>query len=59
MSRSGMFGPAERTGQFRQGTDQLLVGTEGRMISYEDLAVAVVDEIEQSKHRRTRFTPGY
>jgi len=28
-------------------------------ISYEDLAVAIVDEIEQPKFLNTRFTAGY
>ncbi|MGZ8337521.1 MAG: NAD(P)-dependent oxidoreductase, partial [Allosphingosinicella sp.] len=28
-------------------------------ISYEDYAIALLDEIEQPRHRRARFTVGY
>jgi putative NADH-flavin reductase len=49
-----------RTGRFRIGGDQLLVDAEGRShISYEDLAVAIVDEIEEPRHIQRRFTVGY
>lgn len=43
--------PGRRTGAYRSGTDALL----GDYISMEDFAVAVVDEIEQPRHRRQRF----
>lgn len=59
LSPSAMFVPGERTGQFRLGGDDLLVGPEGSQISFEDYAVALVDEIEQPKHRGQRFTVGY
>jgi putative NADH-flavin reductase len=60
VSPSVMFGPGKRTGQFRLGKDQLLTAADGQShISYEDFAVAVLDEIEQPKHRRERFTVGY
>jgi putative NADH-flavin reductase len=46
-----------RTGKFRVGGDVLLVDADGRStISAEDLAVAVVDEIERPAHHRERFT---
>jgi putative NADH-flavin reductase len=50
--------PGERTGQYRTGGDQLLPGTGEAPagISVADLAVAIVDEIETSKHKRQRFT---
>jgi len=50
----------ERTGRFRVGGDQLLFDASGRSwISYEDFAVAIVDEIEWPQHIQRRFTAGY
>lgn len=50
----------ERTGTFRLGKDQLLVDGKGESkISFEDFAVAAVDELETPKHSRQRFTVGY
>jgi putative NADH-flavin reductase len=52
--------PGERTGNYRTGTNQLLTDAQGRsFISIEDYAVAVLDEIENPKHIRERFTVGY
>ena len=52
--------PGERTGKYRTGKDQLLTDENGRsFISMEDFAIAVVDEIEQPKHIRERFSVGY
>jgi putative NADH-flavin reductase len=60
LSPSVFFGPGERTGQFRLGKDELLTAADGKShISYEDYAVALLDEIEQPKHSRQRFTVGY
>ena len=60
LSPSAMFVPGERTGQFRLGKDALLVGNDGKSwISYEDFAVALLDELEQPQHVRARFTVGY
>ncbi|MET7245770.1 NAD(P)-dependent oxidoreductase [Methylobacterium sp. EM32] len=59
LSPSALIGPGDRTGQFRLGGDQLLVGEDGSRISYEDYAVALVDEIERPAHIRRRFTVGY
>lgn len=60
LSPSVFFGPGERTGRFRLGTDQLLSDAEGKShISYEDYAIALVDEIERPRHSRARFTVGY
>jgi len=54
------FAPGERTGVFRVGGDELLVGPDGSAaISYEDYAIAVVDELERPQHSGTRFTVGY
>jgi putative NADH-flavin reductase len=50
----------ERTGQYRTGDDQLVVDVRGQSrISAEDLAVAILDEIEQPRHLRQRFTVAY
>jgi putative NADH-flavin reductase len=60
LSPSATFAPGERTGTFRLGTDQLLIGADGESrISMEDFAIALVDEIETPRHPRQRFTVGY
>ncbi|MFH8239427.1 NAD(P)-dependent oxidoreductase [Streptomyces sp. NPDC018321] len=47
LSPPALLEPGTRTGRYRRGTDTLLVGADGRSwISAEDLAVAVVDELE-------------
>jgi uncharacterized protein len=52
--------PGARTGRYRLGGDELLVDGAGRSaISVEDMAVALVDEIEMPAHRRVRFTVAY
>ena len=52
-----MLLPGERTGRYRVGSDVMLVDAEGdSRISMEDFAVALLDEAEQPKHRRARFT---
>ncbi|MBA8815632.1 hypothetical protein FHX48_000684 [Microbacterium halimionae] len=56
----GSFNPGARTGSYRDGGEVLVVDKSGNsFISGEDLAVAVVDEIESPKHSRERFTVGY
>jgi putative NADH-flavin reductase len=56
----GMWNPGERTGKYRDGGDVVVTDDAGESyISGADLAVAVVDEIENPKHRRERFTVGY
>ncbi|MGY2011109.1 NAD(P)-dependent oxidoreductase [Nocardia gipuzkoensis] len=54
---SGRINPGERTGRFRIGGDQLLLG--GADISAEDVAVALLDEAEQPRFLQRRFTVGY
>lgn len=52
--------PGERTGHYRLGGDQPVFDDKGESrISVEDLAVAIVDEAEQGKHIRKRFTAAY
>ncbi|WP_169581051.1 MULTISPECIES: NAD(P)H-binding protein [Microbacterium] len=56
----GAWNPGERTGSYRVGGDVLVTDEDGEsFISGADLAVAVVDEIEEPKHTRERFTVGY
>jgi putative NADH-flavin reductase len=60
LSPSAVIGPGERTGKFRLGGDQLLVGDDGKSrISIPDFAIALVDELEKPQHIRRRFTVGY
>jgi putative NADH-flavin reductase len=55
-----MIQPGERTGKFRLGKDALVSDDKGNSaISAEDYAIALVDEVEQGRHTRQRFTIGY
>jgi len=59
-SPPALLEPGERTGRYRLGGDELLVGTDGRSaITMEDFAVALLDEAERPRHHRTRFTVAY
>ena len=60
LSPPALLEPGTRTGHYRLGRDELLVDDTGRSaISMEDLAVALLDEAERPRHRRTRFTVAY
>ncbi|PAU65139.1 3-beta hydroxysteroid dehydrogenase [Pseudomonas sp. PIC25] len=60
VSPPALLEPGERTGRFRLGGDELLMnGDHPANISVADLAVAILDEIEQPKHIQKRFTVGY
>ena len=59
LSPSAAFVPGERTGRFRLGGDALLTNEAGSSISFEDYAIALVDELETPRHSRQRFTVGY
>jgi putative NADH-flavin reductase len=60
LSPAAQFAPGERTGNYRLGTDELLIDAEGvSKISMEDLAVVLLDEAEQPKHHQIRFTTAY
>ncbi len=59
ISPSAEFVPGERTGTFRLGQDTLLWNEAGSRISFEDFAIALVDELETPRHIRARFTVGY
>ncbi len=57
LSPPAFLGQGERTGAYRGGADDLLMAGEGPAgIAVEDLALAVVDEIETPRHSRARFT---
>jgi putative NADH-flavin reductase len=60
-ARAPLFGPGERTGKFRLGTDKLITDENGgwSRISFEDYALALVDELEHPAHERGRLTIGY
>lgn len=52
--------PHERKGTYRTGLDNPVFDANHKStISVEDLAVAIVDEVESPKHIRVRFTVGY
>ncbi|MFD0783291.1 NAD(P)-dependent oxidoreductase [Micromonospora azadirachtae] len=54
------FHPGERTGHYRTGTEEPVTDDQGRsVLTYEDLAVAIVDEIEQPRHENMRFSVAY
>jgi len=59
LSPSAVIAPGERTAKFRLGKDQLLTHDKGSNISWEDYAIAAVDELEKPAHVRERFTVGY
>jgi uncharacterized protein len=49
-----------RLGRYRLGGDQLVVDEKGQSrISFADYAIAMVDELEQHRHSRKRFTAAY
>ncbi len=49
-----------RTGKYRLGSDNPVFNEEGRSIlSGEDVAVVLADEVENPKHHQVRFTAAY
>ncbi|MER7578568.1 NAD(P)H-binding protein [Kitasatospora sp. NPDC097691] len=60
LSPAALLEPGVRTGRFRLGRDELLLDADGNSaISMEDLAVALLDEVETPAHHRARFTAAY
>lgn len=56
----GAYNPGERTGTYRDGGDVIVTDAAGEsFISGADFAIAILDEIENPKHVRERFTVGY
>lgn len=49
-----------RTGKYRLGTDYPVLDENGKnVLSVEDLAVVIADEVEHPKHHQQRFTAAY
>ncbi|MFD2570347.1 NAD(P)-dependent oxidoreductase [Spirosoma soli] len=60
LSPAILLQPGERTGVFRVGTDQPVFNERGECaISVDDLAVALLNEVENPQFIRQRFTVGY
>lgn len=60
LSPAAEIAPGQRTGRYRTTDEQLLVDDKGRsFITLEDYAVAVLDELEGSKHIAKRFGVAY
>ncbi len=60
VSPAAWMEPRERTGHYRSGTEQLIADEQGTsFISAEDLAVAMIDELETPKNIRRRMTVAY
>ena len=60
LSPAAEIGPGERTGRYRTTGDQFLVDAAGRsFITFEDYAVAVLDELERPRHIGRRFGVAY
>jgi putative NADH-flavin reductase len=54
------IGPGERTGRYRTTDERLLFDAHGKsFISFEDYAVAVLDELEAPEHVGRRFGVAY
>lgn len=60
LSPAIMLHPGKRTGQYRTGTEEPVFDSNNKCeISVEDLAVALMDEVEKKQFIRKRFTVGY
>jgi putative NADH-flavin reductase len=60
VSPAALLEEGPRTGRFRIGGDELLLGEDGASrISVPDLAAAFVDELETGRHRRKRISVAY
>jgi putative NADH-flavin reductase len=60
ISPAASFAPGERLGRYRSGIDELVVDASGNSrISMEDYAIALMDEVENPRHPRSRFSVGY
>lgn len=60
LSPAAYFHAGQRTGTFRLGGDALMSDANGKSeISFEDYAVALLDEIQTPRHVRQRFSVAY
>jgi putative NADH-flavin reductase len=56
LSPAPEIGPGERTGKYRTSGDQVIPDAKGKsFISFQDFAVAVLDELEKPRFLRKRF----
>ncbi len=60
ISPAAVIEPGARTGRYRTTRDTLLVDERGRSrITYQDFAIAVLDELEQPRYVKQRFGVAY
>jgi putative NADH-flavin reductase len=60
LSPAAEIGAGQRTGKYRTTDDQFLTDAKGNsIISFEDYAVALLDELETPKHKGKRFGVAY
>jgi putative NADH-flavin reductase len=60
LSPAAEIGPGKRTGNYRTTGDEFLADAQGKsFITFEDYAVAVIDELEKPKNVRKRFGVAY
>jgi putative NADH-flavin reductase len=60
LSPAAEIGPGRRTGNYRTTGDELLADAQGKSyITFEDYAVAVIDELEKPKNVQKRFGVAY
>ncbi len=60
ISPAKMIEPGERTGQYREGREDLLVDADGNSkISIADYAIAFADQVERGEAIRTRVSVAY
>lgn len=60
LSPAAEIAPGERTGKYRTTSDRLLTDSAGKsFITFEDYAVAVLDELENPTHVGRRFGVAY
>ncbi|WP_169568262.1 NAD(P)-dependent oxidoreductase [Sneathiella limimaris] len=59
ISPPALLQPGVRTGTYRMGQDELVTAADGSShISMEDFAIAILDEAQNRRHIRQRFTVG-
>ena len=59
-SPAALIEEGPRLGRYRTDTDRLVTDADGQSrISFADYAIAMVDELEQNRHPRARFTAAY
>jgi putative NADH-flavin reductase len=60
LSPAAEIGPGERTGRYRTTDETVITDANGKsFITFEDYAVAVLDELERPAHIARRFGVAY